>query len=165
MPISTGLTAEQSSLLFPLIRKNAWLDFENNFEQILDFWSNLVLDASLLGETASISDLEKVLLMLDNLITDETSPYWQRRLAYNQLATVVASTEQTSREHWHIEVQGRPSPRLTTIVIDAYVRALEGRISRNDVRLRMRWAKRQSSLFGGDLFLLFAYSEQAEAKT
>jgi hypothetical protein len=36
-PSPDGLTAEQSSLLRPLIRQNVWQDFQSNFEQVLGF--------------------------------------------------------------------------------------------------------------------------------
>jgi hypothetical protein len=108
-------------------------------------------------------EVETVLLTLDNIITDKATSYWQRRLAYQQLARVVASVERILTSRKHIQrPKGHRSPSPSAILLDTYVKALGGRSSQNDVRLRVRWAKRQSSLFGGSLFLLFAYSDQAE---
>lgn len=160
-----GLTAEQSSLLSPLIRQDAWQDFQSSFEQVIGFWSTLVLDTSLPGAATSMPEVETVLLKLDNVITDQTTLYWKRRLAYQQLARVATSFEQILNSGGHINrLLGYRRVHPSVVLTDAYVRALGGRISRNDVRLRIRWAKRQSTLFGGSLFLLFAYSDRAETK-
>ncbi|KAK2595002.1 hypothetical protein QQS21_007256 [Conoideocrella luteorostrata] len=159
-----GLTAEQMSLLQPLIRKNAWPDFQTQFDEIHKFWSTMVLDTALLAVT-TIPDVENALLMLDNIIENEATLYWQRRLAYQQLARVLASAEQILANRRRIErLPGNPGKNLSAVLLDTYVRAIGGRVSRNDVYLRMRWAKRQSVFFGGSMFLPFAYSDQAETK-
>lgn len=161
---SKGLTPTQVSLLGPLFYRDAWIDFQSNFEPILNFWSTTTLDTSLLGEP-TLPEIESALRQLDDIIMDKTSLYWQRRVAYHQLAKVLASVEQVlAKRRYTVQDDGRKSPSVTTALLDTYLGALAGRSSRNEVRLRIRWAKRQSKLCGGSLFLLFAYSEQAETK-
>ena len=60
------VTAEQNALLQPMIRESAWPDFQRDFEEVLTFWSTTVLDTSLLGASATISDVETVILKLDS---------------------------------------------------------------------------------------------------
>lgn len=103
--------------------------------------------------------------MVDGIISDENTPYWQRRLAQMQLTRILASLEAIiKRERRKGQFDGRRGEDNATLVRDTYFRPLEGQTSNQDADLGMRWSNRMSRLLDGSTFLAVAYSDIAETK-
>lgn len=112
----------QHSLLVPWIRQDAWELFNSNTGLVYKFWAKLVLDS----KSATIPDTQTAIRMVDGIISDENTPYWQRRLTQMQLARFLASLLKRSSS-----VRGGKDNLMaveakTTLLRDTYFRALEG---------------------------------------
>ncbi|KAK2590668.1 hypothetical protein QQS21_011648 [Conoideocrella luteorostrata] len=158
-----GLTNEQSSLLTPLVREDLWPFFISNQEQILSFWSTLVSNTSEISTAATDKDIQNVFQTVDNIISDEKRPYWEHRLAYVQLNRVLTSLKPIiNYRRQHGLFRSHRGHDNSTVMLDMYVMALEGRKPRREIARNIRLGKRWSLSIAKSLFLAVAYSNRVD---
>jgi hypothetical protein len=158
-----SLTTEQQALLAPLIRQEPWKLFQSDSGPIYSFWSTLVLETSVADTTATITDVQNVLRIVDGIISDESRPYWQHRLAYLQLTRILASLMSIIKRHrMNGQLNGQQGQDNSTLLLNTYMAALEKRRSRREINHRIRLAKRWSRMIRGSMFLAVAYSRKVE---
>ncbi|KAM4067409.1 hypothetical protein HRG_001358 [Hirsutella rhossiliensis] len=131
--------------------------------QAHNFWVEMTIETTPDGSTEK-DHIMKSLRAIDEISTDMTKPYWQRRLAYLQLHRALEILKQIVG-HKRLKRQFNRScgKGNSSEVIELYSNALHGK-SGHHVGRQMRLAKRWSLALRNSLFLAVAYSDYSGAR-
>jgi len=130
--------------------------------QAHEFWTHMTLDTTPHKNTDR-NPVMNNLKTVDDISTDKTKPYWQRRLAYLQLHRMLEILKQIVA---HNRRQGKlddrpPGKGNSTVVLEIYAAALHGKSLRH-VDAQKRLAKRWCLALNNSLFLALSYTDHAE---
>lgn len=153
------------NLLTPIIRQEALPFFEENCQEIYNFWSCLARNTfiptnTVLGDAVITS----AFTVINNIILNCGEYSWKSRLAYAQLTRVLTHLKSI------IARRGRARRGVgqgnASVLIDLYLQAqsepFSPRVLRQRAHKRIKIARRWSELIGGSVFLATAYNSKAD---
>ncbi|OAA33872.1 hypothetical protein ISF_10055 [Cordyceps fumosorosea ARSEF 2679] len=144
-------------------RKDARIYFDKNVTMIHGFWSQFRINTDV-DESINVPVVMQLLRATDEATMDESSPYWQRRLAYLQLHRSLQVLKRiVERQRRRRQIDRSRGKGNSSIVLEIYSSALHGKMG-NYAAHQMRLAKRWSLSLRESLFLAVAYSDFAGAR-
>ena len=104
---------------------------------------------------------------LNQMITDDSYTYWQKRLAFLRLGSFLQQVYNAmANEIYAHELRGQVGRGIASLVLDTFLESIETPIDRKRLRCilqnRTRIAKRWGHMLGGSVFLLVGLSDRAE---